>query len=66
MPFSPEGILFVVFIVCVGRVFLFVILYPIFIIVFVVVAVGIRIRGGVNDVLRVHQFRFINLKVSEI
>jgi hypothetical protein len=38
--------------------------HPIFIIVFVVVAVGIR--GGVNDVLREHQFRFINLKVSEV
>ncbi len=44
--------------------FLFVLPLPIFIIFFVVIAVGIR--GGVNDVLGEHQFRFINLKVSEV
>ncbi len=48
----------------VRKVFLFVVPLPIFIIVFVVIAIGKR--GGVNDVLGEGQFRFIDLKVRYV
>ncbi len=64
LPFRPERILFVMVFVCVGRVFLFFVPFPSLIIVFIVAAVGIRC--GVNDVVGEHQFRFINLEVSDM
>ena len=65
LPFSPEEILFVVVFVCVGRVFVFFVPFPSLIVVtFILAAVGIRC--GIDDVLRKHQVRLIDLEVSHV